>query len=222
MKWIKVFFWLIVFCVFIGHIHAQSITVFGGINHGGFYSVRAEGGHFKKKFNRRMGYFAGIEITDIKIDSVWNFTIGIGIEQYGGSFYARDGGLGGYSHVKGELKKESLFLTFSPINIQMFKHAFIRPGLSFNYELHKTISGEYYSWNMSTPQPIIHNLRDDADFTNPLNGGINLLCGYSFEFNKFSIETRYSFFCGLSREMNNSQAIVNSFRHGLSVGVKLR
>jgi hypothetical protein len=214
---------LIVLCsVLTAQAHAQSISAFGGVNYGGFYSVRKAEGHFMKEFDRSFGYLAGIEMSDLKIDSIWNFTIGLGLEQYGGSFYLRDGGLGGSNHVLGELRKEVLFLCLSPVNFRLFKYAFIRPGLNLNYELHKKVSGENYSWNMSIPQPLINDLSVSKNFTQDLNGGILIQIGYSIEIKKISIEPRYSFFIGVSREMNNSQAIVNSFRHEFAIGVSLQ
>ena len=214
---------LIVLCnVLTAHALAQSISAFGGVNYGGFYSVRKAEGHFMKEFDRSFGYLAGIEMSDLKIDSIWNFTIGLGLEQYGGSFYLRDGGLGGSNHVLGELRKEVLFLTLSPVNFRLFKYAFIRPGLNLNYELHKKVSGESYSWNMSMSQPIKNDLSAAENFTQDLNGGILIQVGYAIEIKKISIEPRYSFFLGVSRELNNSQAFVSSLRHGFTIGVRLR
>jgi hypothetical protein len=221
MKLLKIFFLLIVCNLFTGHVHAQSITAFGGVNYGGFYSARPEEGHFNKDFDRGFGFFAGVEISELKLDSVWNFTIGIGIENYGGSFYLRDGGLGGYNYVRGELNKEVLFLSVSPISFRLFKHAYIRPGLCLNYELHKSIRGESYIHNMTMLQPIVNDLSTNENFTLPMNGGFLIQTGYSFAFQKFCIEPRYFFFLGLSKEMNISQAPTSSWRHGISIGLRI-
>ena len=137
MKSLKTLFLTILINMLISQACGQTLSAFGGVNYGGFYSVRKAEGHFMKEFDRSFGYLAGIELSDLKIDSIWNFTIGLGLEQYGGSFYLRDGGLGGSNHVLGELRKEVLFVTLSPAKFRLFKHAFIRPGLNINYELHK-------------------------------------------------------------------------------------
>lgn len=202
---------------------AQTIGLNLGAGYGRFYSLVKSDGHFSKEFERQIAFRCGMECKDIKIDSFFRFKFIVGFEQYGGSFFERDGGLGSQKSEKGKLTKNSFSLHVYPLDFNFLKRATFCLGLAFNISLPSRLEGEMSSWYAQSNPPDIVSSKVPLDqidgFLRSFNLGVVSSLGYEFVFGKWILEPRYNFHLGLSDEFNQLEATTKSIRQSLTLSL---
>jgi len=202
---------------------AQTISFAPGINYGRFYDLSPNEGHFHAEYKPQVGFCFGVEIKEIKIDTLIKIGFALNYQNYGGSFLVRNGGMGGSISHEGTVSQGRLGIEFYPFNFRFFKHLRLRVGTSMNILLHKNLSGIKRWWYMGTPPNHgTMELTKLDNFMRPITWGAHANIGYEFEIGKIVIEPRYAFYTSFYSEFSEIQANTKSMRHTLQLAVGYR
>jgi hypothetical protein len=206
----------ILFCCFFtaSDAYSQIISVVSGLNYGRFYDTQIDEGHSYSTYNPQFGYTAGIEIRDISIKENYKIGFALNFQNYGGDFFATDGGLGGSTSDDGEITKNILGVEFYPLNVNLIKNLNTSLGVTFNSLVNYNLIG-FHKWYYSgfPGSSGSTDLNDIEGVVKRFHWGINASVGYRFEFGKIVFEPRYIFNLGISRELAGLQSSPKSWRH---------
>ncbi|MGB0915222.1 MAG: hypothetical protein ACPGVI_04075 [Crocinitomicaceae bacterium] len=217
-------FTILIFTIIFSQAFAQSLSTFAGVNHGRFYSKKNNTTSNKTEYRPDYGLCIGVELGDVKIDSILTFRFALDYEEFGGYVNSKHGGTVGSTWTKADVKKQILGIEFYPINYSLFKGLNISLGFEFNVLLASKLRGETNAWSINNALTEPTDINTVSEFVAPYNWGLNTHLGYQFNIKKLFIEPRYKFHLGLTNELRGLQTSTKSFRHTLQlcIGYKFK
>lgn len=125
---------------------AQLLGLKIGMQEGKFFDRMEEGGYNSSEYSNKWGYHLGIQLSKLKVDSVFSLRFGVMYEEYGGGFKITTGSHTNESTVSGSALKRNLCLQFYPINATWKSFSF-GAGLQTGMMLSSTFSGVREGWS---------------------------------------------------------------------------
>lgn len=205
-------------------LSAQNLSFRAGANYGRFYDFRKSEGHFQKDYHPETSFTTSIALSRVKLDSNLYLGFVLNYEQYGGSIYTANGGLGSATSTTGKCKKQVLSLDFYPVELAFWNQLYLGLGINVNATLVKELSGTRYSWGGidSTYSTTTTDLNSISGLVKTFNAGLVGRVGYRYLFGSWFLEAEYRYYLGLSNEFNSVQASTKSFRHSMVLGIGIK
>ena len=211
----KIFFLIFLFPVF---AFGQWVELIGGVNQSFYYDRLDETPHYSSNYTTGNGYSFSVAADQIYFDSV-RFRLELGIHQYSGELFARNGALGGsYSHEI-YFSKTLLSLSVYPINFSLFENLRIGAGLKYEFLLFEDYNGYAYGWQMAESWTKDINDQYDSYANKSLVGVVACISYHVQVTKKVFICPQYTFTFGLNNEFKYLPDAAKAFRQYLQVGI---
>lgn len=203
-------------------LFSQNIEVVSGPSFGRFWSFRGDDVGFARDYGKpHIGYFVGVECSNLRIDSVLNFRVGMQLESYQGDFNMAAGSHGFGMYNKGNVKKTMLGCSFYPLNLKPIKNWCISLGVQAHVVIAKELNGNSSGWGGFGPTiTSYNNAWSDIDgFLRTWNMAFVFQTSYSFYWNNWVLEPRLNATVGVSNEIPKLIYDARHFRLIPAIGV---
>lgn len=198
----------------------QRLEFSGGINNNQFFSSQKDEGHQFTKYNNAFGYSFGVGVEEIQLDTLISIRFDLKLDNYNGTIYTSNRGLGGQSTTYAKVNKYIIGFDIYPFNIKIFKKLIIGFGGEINYLINETASGYKSSWQMS--QSSTNTLINNEDLEKNSKFNLGLLCRIGYEIrlnNNWYLVPQYMFYRGFTEEFKNLEVPTKSFRNYIKLGI---
>ncbi|MBK8701881.1 MAG: hypothetical protein IPN29_20860 [Saprospiraceae bacterium] len=203
-------------------LYSQSPKYNIGFGFNQFYDVQGDAGHFSSSYKNGTAIAAGITF-----DSIANnwlpLTLALQLEHFGGSFLLSDGGQGSSSTTNAKLYKTVISFSVFPFHFNIRKKWKINLGFDASLLLHEKWSGNnsgyvlgQASWNTDLSK-VYHKLSMPATL-----GFRARLARDVWHTANFIISPQYSFYLGMTHELNIFPNVTKSMRHNLGICIRKR
>lgn len=198
-------------------LSSQNIDFMTGMNKSEFYNDS------RSSNQGGWGCFLRMGIDGIKMQRLpLRFTIGF--ENYGGEASGWDGGLGGGGMVYVNFRKTIITLGAYPINFRIIDRIDLNFGFEHSRLLTESYSGEIYSSGYKHPLTFICYLEDRYDhYSEKTTSGLRGRIAYDHVLSdKWAVSAEYSYYLGLSPELDEFPESLRSRRHQAGIGLQYR
>lgn len=185
-------------------VFSQNLELVSGPSLGRFWSWKGDDVGFARDYGKpHAGYFIGVECSNLRIDSVLNFKVGMQVESYEGDFYMAAGSHGFGVTDKGNIKKTILGISFYPFNLKPLKTWNISLGVQLNVLIDKELNGIKSGWSGfgSTATSYEYEWRNIDGFLKNWNVALVCQSSYAFYRNNWILEPRINATVGVSNEI---------------------
>lgn len=207
---------LIIMLIFVGikQTQAQILGIQAGTNYNKFYDRMDVGGYNSSIYKGKWGFQAGITLSKLKIDTVFNLRFGLLYEEFGGDFTIKTGTHTSSLTSMGSVLKRNLALQFYPLNASI-RNFNLGAGLQVNAMISNKLSGTQSGWSGNDT---ITNFQNDLvakDFIKPFNTAAIGYINFELQLASGVLNLEYAFIWNFSNEFINYST--KTYRHQLSL-----
>lgn len=195
-------------------MNAQVLGVKVGSNFGKFYDRFEDGGYESSYYKSQWGFHAGITLSELKIDTVFNLRFGLMYDEYGGDFNIQTGSHTSFTRDSGSLIKRSLGLQFYPVNLTL-KGFSLGAGLQLNTQIGSTLTGKREGWSGFDTITTFDISLSASSFLRRYTVGALAYVNYGIKLHKGILGIEYTFNWNFTSEFSDYS--IKSFRHQLSL-----
>lgn len=207
------------------NLSAQNVEMVGAVSSNKYYDLSKDDGHFITDYEHKAGFAISLSVEDTLFKSFHGKLV-LTLDNYNGSIYTTNGGLGSSSTTAADVKKTVIGLDAYPANFKIGKIVWLNFGMSFNYLISTKLSGYHRSWYGTTGgvETEFASLDTSAnDYVNKLTLGLTLRVAPEIMISKrVALLPQYLIRVGLSNEFRNVEANIKSLRQYLGIGIMRR
>ena len=203
----------------ISNLSGQNIELSGGLNRNHYFDWQKSEGHFMSDYTPGSGYCADLSLSDLKYD-IFTIKVSFLLDNYKGSFYTEDGGMGGASKTVAEVERTTIGIGIYPLNFSVVSRIYLSFGAEFSYKISDNTNGYKSGWVMYGPTTYMTIENDSMKINKDFVWGISAGAGYALKLSTdWSITPQYKLYLGMSDEFTNTEARIRSLRHNFKIGI---